>query len=125
MQREFTCIVCPNGCLITADYEKKEDGSLLVKSIEGQTCRRGEEYVRQELTDPRRTIATSVAVRGGEMPLASVRLTAPKTKKEIFRVMEAVRGITLEAPVKEGTVILSSVLGCDADLIVTRTVEKA
>ena len=125
MQREFTCIVCPNGCRITADYEKKEDGTLLIKSVEGHTCRRGEEYVRQELTDPRRTIATSVAVKGGEMPLASVRLTAPVPKKDIFRVMEAVRGITLEAPAVEGTVILSGVLGYDADLIVTRTVEKA
>ena len=59
------------------------------------------------------------------MPLASVRLTAPVPKKDIFRVMEAIRGITLEAPVKEGTVILSKVLGYDADLIVTRSVDKA
>ena len=125
MQREFTCIVCPNGCRITADYEKKEDGSLLVRNVEGHTCRRGEEYVRQELTDPRRTIASSAAVKGGVMPLASVRLTAPVPKKDIFRVMEAIRGITLEAPVKEGTVILSKVLGYDADLIVTISVDKA
>jgi CxxC motif-containing protein len=125
MQREFTCIVCPNGCRITADYEKKEDGSLIIRSVEGQTCRRGEEYVRQELTDPRRTIASSAAVKGGEMPLCSVRLTAPVPKKEIFRVMEAIREITLEAPVEEGTVILSNVLGYDADLIATRTVHKA
>jgi CxxC motif-containing protein len=54
-----------------------------------------------------------------------VRLTAPVPKKDIFRVMEAVRGITLEAPAVEGTIILSGVLGYDADLIVTRTVEKA
>ena len=71
MQREFTCIVCPNGCRITADYEKKEDGSLIIRSVEGQTCRRGEEYVRQELTDPRRTIASSAAVKGEKCPSAA------------------------------------------------------
>ena len=69
MQRSFTCIVCPNGCEITAGYETSADGSVVIHSIEGQTCPRGAEYVRQELTDPRRTIASSVRVRGGELPL--------------------------------------------------------
>ena len=27
MVREFTCIICPNGCEITAELEKTEDGA--------------------------------------------------------------------------------------------------
>ena len=75
MLREMTCIVCPNGC----DLEiQVEDGKVL--SVKGALCRRGEAYAEQEITDPRRNIATSVLVDGGELPLASVRLTAPIPK---------------------------------------------
>ena len=54
MLKTFTCIICPNGCEITADVE--ENGQIT--KIEGATCSKGEDYVKQELTDPRRNIAT-------------------------------------------------------------------
>ena len=73
MKKEFTCIVCPNGCTISAKYGENLENIRL----EGAMCKRGEAYVRQELTDPRRTIASSVLVTGGESDLVSVRLTAP------------------------------------------------
>ena len=70
MTRSFTCIICPNGCEITAEYEGDT-----VYAVRGATCPKGDAYVRQELTDPQRNIATSVLVEGGELPLASVRLS--------------------------------------------------
>ena len=54
MTRSFTCIICPNGCEITAEYE----GSA-VHAVQGAACPKGDAYVRQELTDPQRNIATS------------------------------------------------------------------
>ena len=102
MTRTFTCIVCPNGCEITAEYEGARVGA-----ITGAACPKGEDYVRQELTDPRRTIATSVPVDGGELPLVSVRLNRPIPKKDIFRVMEAVNAVRLQAPVSIGQVVLA------------------
>jgi hypothetical protein len=59
MKKQFTCIVCPNGCEIEAEVENGQ-----VISVTGHTCPRGEQYVRQELTAPRRTIASSVLVKG-------------------------------------------------------------
>ena len=47
MKKQFTCIVCPNGCEIEAEVENGQ-----VISVTGQTCPRGEQYVRQELTAP-------------------------------------------------------------------------
>ena len=84
MTRSFTCIICPNGCEITAEYEGDT-----VYAVQGAACPKGDAYVRQELTDPQRNIATSVLVEGGELPLASVRLSHPIPKKEIFRVMRS------------------------------------
>ena len=119
MLREFTCIICPNGCEISAEIE---DGRVI--SIEGSACPKGKDYVNQELTDPQRNIATSVLVRGGELPLASVRLTRAIPKGKIFAVMDQIKQIALEAPVEAGTVVIGNVLGLGSDVIVTKTVEK-
>lgn len=97
MTREFTCIICPNGCEISADYEIQADQSVVIHSLEGATCKRGAEYVKQELTDPKRNIATSVLVEGGELPLASVRLTAPIPKARIFDAMDEIKKMPPES----------------------------
>ena len=115
MMREFTCIICPNGCEI----------QVRQSSITGAACPRGEEYVRQELTDPRRNIATSVLVEGGELPLASERLTSPIPKGMIFKAMEEIKKVHLKAPVQAGTVVIHQLLGQEADVIVTRDVKRA
>ncbi|MBQ9565732.1 MAG: DUF1667 domain-containing protein [Synergistaceae bacterium] len=122
MQRKFTCIICPNGCEITAEYDTAADGNVTVRSIEGPACPRGAEYVKQELTDPRRTIASSVLVRGGELPLASVRLTAPIPKARIFDAMGEIRKLAVDAPVEAGTVLIENLLGLGTDLVVTKAV---
>lgn len=120
MTRSFTCIICPNGCEITAEYE----GSA-VHAVQGAACPKGDAYVRQELTDPQRNIATSVLVEGGELPLASVRLSHPIPKKEIFRVMEVINTVRLQAPTAVGQVALADVCGLGADVIVTKNVARA
>ena len=117
MKRTFTCIVCPNGCEIDAEYEGAN-----VLSVTGNLCPKGRAYVTQELTDPRRTIATSVRVTGGTMPLASVRLTKAIPKDKIFDVMMEIVRHTLAAPVRIGDVVVSNVLGLGSDVIVTRNV---
>ena len=43
MLKKYTCIICPNGCEIEAEVLDGE-----IKSVSGFTCKRGEEYVRQE-----------------------------------------------------------------------------
>lgn len=119
MRKVYTCIICPNGCEIETEIV---DGQ--VQSVRGNTCDKGADYVRREITAPMRTIATSVRVEGGELPLASVRLSAPVPKEKIFAVMEQVKRICLTAPVEAGTVVLPKVCGLDSDVIVTKQVKK-
>ena len=109
--REYTCIICPNGCEIRAEIEEKEGGAVEILSIEGAACKKGNAYVEQELKDPQRNIATSVLVKGGILPLASVRLTAPIPKGRIFDAMAEIRKCTLTAPVESGTVVIHNLLG--------------
>ncbi|MBR2570837.1 MAG: DUF1667 domain-containing protein [Clostridia bacterium] len=120
MKRIFTCVVCPNGCEIEAEYEGNR-----VLSVAGNLCPKGRDYVTQELVDPRRTIATSVRVTGGTMPLASVRLTKAIPKNRIFDAMREIGRITLEAPISIGDVVIPNLLGLGSDVIVTKNIPKA
>ena len=119
MKRTFTCIICPNGCEVEAEYEGTD-----VLSVAGNLCPKGRAYVTQELADPRRTIATSVCVRGGALPLASVRLTRPIPRDRIFDAMAEINRHVLDAPVRIGDVVIENVLGLGSDVVITKNVEK-
>lgn len=117
MLKKFVCIICPNGCEITAELEQ---GTIL--SMNGSGCPRGEEYVRQELTHPVRSISSSVRLEGGVLPLASVRLSKPVPKDRIFDVMHEIKEVCLKAPVSIGQVAISNVLNLNSDVIVTKNI---
>jgi Uncharacterized protein with conserved CXXC pairs len=118
MLREYTCILCPNGCEIKVQTEDEK-----VISIDGASCPKGEKYVRQELTDPQRNIASSVLVENGELPLASVRLDRMIPKDKIFDVMEEIKRVKLKAPVRAGQVAIRNVLNSGSSVIVTKNVK--
>ena len=120
MIRKMTCIVCPNGCDLEAEII---DGKCA--SVSGNLCPKGAQYAAQEVEEPKRTIASSVIVKNGVLPLVSVRLNRAVPKERIFDVMEEVRQITLEAPVHAGDVAVENILGLGSDLIVTKNVERA
>ena len=117
MTKEYTCIICPNGCELTAEFE---DGKVL--TVHGALCKRGREYVEQELTNPQRNIASSILLEGGVLPLASVRLSKPIPKDKIFDVMAAIKKVRLQAPVHIGQVAIPNVLGLGSDVIVTKNI---
>ena len=117
MKKDLICIVCPNGCEMTVE---KLDGKL---DVQGALCKRGIRYAEQEITNPMRTISTSVLVEDGEFPLASVRLTKPVPKSYIFDIMDQIESVRLSAPAHIGQVVLKNVCGCDSDVIVTKNVK--
>ena len=119
MKRTFTCIVCPNGCEMEAEYE-----GINVLSVTGHLCPKGKSYVTQELIDPQRTIATSVCVEGGVLPLVSVRTASAIPKDRIFDVMAEINKQILTAPVHIGDVVIENVLGLGSDVIVTKNIER-
>lgn len=61
-QREMVCINCPKGCMLTVT--KEEDGTI---TVTGNTCRRGEEYGRTELTSPKRIVTSTIPIKGEKM----------------------------------------------------------
>ena len=119
MKREFTCIICPNGCRISVEYEGTN-----IKNITGDECPKGKDYVKNEITNPLRVFTGSVLVENGGFPLVSVKTSSPIPKKYLKKIGEITRRIKVKAPVEIGQTIASNLLGEKVDLIATRKIEK-
>ena len=117
--REMTCIVCPMGCRLSV----KREGDEI--TVTGNTCPRGDKYARQEFTNPMRTVTSSVFVRGGKMPLCSVKTRDTISKASIPEALSAIRACVIDAPVKIGDVVIRDICGSGADLVATRNVPRA
>ena len=94
MKKEMTCVACPLGCQITVEIENDE-----VISVTGNTCKRGDAYARTEITNPVRSIHSTVKVNGGEHPVVPCKTSGPIPKGAIFDVMK-------ETPLRKGENIL-------------------
>jgi CxxC motif-containing protein len=118
-EKMLTCIGCPLGCAITVTMQDGE-----IESISGNTCKRGEVYARTEVTAPVRTVTSTVKVAGGIMPVVSVKTAGDIPKDAIFPCMEALRKVTVAAPVSAGDVIIENVCDTGVSVIATKNVEE-
>lgn len=117
--RDFICIGCPLGCNITVEHDESQ-----IKSIVGNTCPRGAEYVTKELTDPRRIVTSLVRVEGGELSVVSVKTKGDIPKDKIFDCIHALKDVVVSAPVHMGDVVVADICGTGVSVIATKTVEK-
>ena len=115
--KTYTCIVCPEGCTVTLTSRGNE------KTVSGNKCRRGEEYVLREETDPRRNISSTVTVLDGERPLVPVKTSVPIPKQSIFAVMDLIRAASVTAPVSPGQVIIINAANTGAEIIATAEIK--
>jgi len=115
---KLICIVCPRGCSL--ELMEKADGSWQVKGA----CSRGKEYAITEVSCPRRVVTTTVRLKNGKLRRLPVKTSRPFPKEKILALMEFLKSIEVEAPVKAGEVVASNLLGEDIDLLATRSVSS-
>ena len=113
----FTCIVCPRGCEVTATLDK--DGNIL--SIDGNSCPRGETYVKNELLNPMRQLTSTVIIEGGIYDRLPVILSDVIPKDKMMDVMKALDGVRVKAPIKRGDVIVKNVCGLNVNVVASRS----
>lgn len=116
--KQLTCICCPMGCPLEV---KTENGQII--SVSGNTCKRGDEYARKEITAPARTVTTTVKVKNGSINAVSVKTETDIPKEKIFDCICALKQVTLNAPVHIGDVVLENVAGTNVNIIATKNVE--
>ena len=117
-QKNLTCIGCPLGCQITVVLENGE-----VISVTGNTCKRGDDYARKEVTSPTRIVTSTVKVEGGNAPTVSVKTKSDIPKDKIFDCAKALKEVVVQAPISISDVVLSDVAGTGVDIVATKSVE--
>ena len=114
--KELTCINCPMGCRITVTM----DGDSIV-SVTGNTCKRGENYARAEVTAPVRTVTTTIRVNNGASDRVSCKTKEPVPKDKIFDVMAEISRASCNAPVKIGDILIDDCAGTGVPIVATKS----
>ena len=117
IEEKLICVTCPKGCTLMVTREGKT-----VLQVENG-CKRGRDYAQQELTDPRRMVASSVRIHGGRHPLLPVYISAPFPKPRIPELLRVLRGITVTAPVKVDEIVYKNVLDTGIDVHASRDIK--
>ena len=112
--KEMTCIICPRGCHLVVDDDM---------NVTGNTCPRGNPYAISELTNPVRTITSSIRVTNREDLLCSVKTSGAVPKGKIFEVMEEINKLGVQAPTHIGDVIARNILGLGVDILITKEIK--
>ena len=90
-----TCTLCPTGCQVRFNETLGE--------YEGNKCKRGAVFAEQERVAPQRILTTTVKVAGGK--LLPVRSAEPVSKQSLPQLVQELREITVEPPVKCGDTV--------------------
>ena len=112
--KELTCIVCPRGCRLKVDDNME---------VSGNACPRGKIYAINELTNPTRTITSSIRFSNRPYTLVSVKTDKPVPKGKMFEIMREIDKLTVEAPTYIGQVVLENVLGFGSNIIITKKID--
>ena len=118
--KEYTCIGCPIGCPLQLVHK----GTKLTE-ISGYECDRGAKYAKQEFTDPRRELSTTVEIPGARWQRLPVKVTGPVEKGRVLEAARKIHGLQVKAPVNIGQVLIKDFLGEEGvDGVACRTMVK-
>ena len=118
-ERRLTCIIFPKGCSLRVRLEAGR-----VTLVEGNHCKRGAQYAEKEVTNPTRTVTTTIPIRGGCEKILSVKTRTDIPKAKVQACVQALKNVTAEAPVQIGDVILSDVAETGVDIIATKEISE-
>ncbi len=117
---EYVCIACPIGCPLQLVHEGNT-----IQEISGNNCKRGAKYARQEFTDPRRSLSTTIPIEGALYPRLPVKLSTPIRKENVLEAARVIQGLSASAPVACGEVLLRGLLGEeDVAVVASRTMKR-
>lgn len=112
----FTCIVCPLGCQITVE---DADGDL---EITGNTCAKGAAFAKDEYTNPKRMLTTTVKVDGGTICRLPVISSAEISRTRLIDCLNKLYQITVRAPVRLGDIVCVDICGTGVDILAARDI---
>ncbi|MDY3795768.1 MAG: DUF1667 domain-containing protein [Agathobacter sp.] len=118
--RNLTCIGCPLGCSLSVQIENEQ-----VVSVSGNTCPRGDAYARKEVTNPTRIVTSTVRVAGAYGGMVSCKTQEDIPKNMIFDVVNALKDVEVNPPVRIGDVLVENVAGTGVNVVATKNMKIA
>lgn len=115
---KLVCINCPRGCNLEVTNINGE-----IK-VTGNSCPRGEQYAINEMTNPLRTVTTTIAIKSDIYDRLPVITSSPVPKGKIMDVCKALKEVEAKAPIKMGDVIVSNIIGLNVDIVASKSIEK-
>ena len=114
------CTTCPKECVITVSIT---DG--VIDRVEGQGCKRGKKFAEKELTNPERTLTSTILVEyGDKVYLLPVKTADPIPKKDLAMAMNVIRKARLIGPCQMGDVVISNICGTGVDVVACRSIKE-
>lgn len=114
--KEFNCIGCPRGCLLRVEEKNGEF------TVTGNSCDNGRKFAISEMTEPKRTICSTVRTVFADVPVLPVKVSADIPKDRIFDVMREINSVVLTQRISGGDTVIENVLGLGVDVISTSNV---
>jgi len=111
--KKLYCITCPVGCQLTVtsiDYEI---------IVEGNKCEKGIEFAEDEMTNPTRTLTTTVRTKFPGVPVISVRTDGEIPKDTLMKAMHELSKVVIEEEMDCGDVVLEDIAETGVSVIVT------
>ena len=114
----LVCINCPKGCHLVVE---NVDGNI---TVTGNTCKRGETYAINELTNPLRMVTTTIDIESKKYKRLPVITSKPIPKGKMMELMESLKDVNVKAPIKLNDVVVSNILDLGIDLIASKSIEE-
>ena len=111
--KELVCIVCPRGCRLRVD---EENGC----AVTGNSCPRGAEYGKNEVSNPTRVLTSTVRIEGARYRRCPVKTRTAVPKGKLIEIMGLLNDVEVTAPVKTGQVVLPDAAGTGVDVVATK-----
>lgn len=111
--KQITCIVCPNGCLLSIDDNLNVSGNL---------CLKGKEFAVNEIKDPKRTLTSTCKTVFKDAPVISVKTDKEIRKDDVLKVMEEINKVVIDKRMKIGDIVISDVLNSGANIVISSNV---
>jgi len=115
--QNIICTICPVGCSINITEKSS------TYEVNGNKCDRGEKFALEEIKSPSRLITSTIKVNSSTYKRLPVRTDKPIPKDNIFEVIDILKKVSIEPPIKCGDVIIQDILRTGTNIISTKTIK--
>lgn len=118
-RRELTCISCPMGCLLSVELDKEQI------TVTGNSCKIGLEYGKNEVTNPKRMITTSIKIKNqnGVEKMLSVKTSETVPKDRIADCLKEIKKAGITGDFSVGDIVIKNILNLDVEIVATRAIQ--